>query len=140
MSPPASPPDPLASLPFVFLDRSLGRIQVPDLLRAAGVQLVTLAEHYGMPADEDVEDVTWLADSAQRGWVAFMRTSVRRRPAERLAIEANGARCFCITNMNLPSAAMTKRYLTNLAAIADSCGQPGPFMYAVHANRIQRLL
>ncbi len=75
MSPPASPPDPLASLPFVFLDRSLGRIQVPDLLRAAGVQLVTLAEHYGMPADEDVEDVTWLADSAQRGWVAFMRTS-----------------------------------------------------------------
>lgn len=140
MSPPTSPPDPPASLPFVFLDRSLGRVQVPALLRAAGVRLVTLAEHYGMPADETVEDVTWLADSAQRGWVAFMKDErIRRRPAERLAIEANRARCFCITNMNLPSAAMAERYLDNLAAIADACAQPGPFMYAVHANRIERL-
>ncbi len=101
---------------------------------------MTLAEHYGMPADEAVDDVTWLTDSARQGWVAFMKDErIRRRPAERLAIEASGARCFCITNMNLPSAAMAERYLTNLAAIADACEQPGPFMYAVHSNRIERL-
>ncbi len=114
---------------------------MPTLLRAAGIELVTLAEHYGMPEDETVEDVTWLADSAQRGWVAFMKDErIRRRPAERLAIEANRARCFCITNMNLPSAAMAQRYLDNLPAIAAACAQPGPFMYAVHANRIERLI
>ena len=140
MSPPASPPDPSASLPFVFLDRSLGRIQVPNLLRAAGLKLITLAEHYGMPADESVDDVTWLTDSARRGWVAFMKDErIRRRPAERLAIEASSARCFCITNMNLTSAAMAERYIVNLAAIAQACTEPGPFMYAVHANRIKRL-
>lgn len=48
----------MARLPFVFLYRSLGRIQVPRLLRARGVELVTLAEHYGVPADEKVEDTT----------------------------------------------------------------------------------
>jgi len=141
VSPPASPPDQLASLPFVFVDRSLGRLAVPRLLRAAGIELTTLAEHYGMPADETVEDVTWLADSARRGWVAFMKDErIRRRPAERRAVEANGARCFCITNMNLPSAAMAERYLHNLAVITEACAQPGPFMYAVHANRIERLV
>ena len=36
-------------LPELFLDRSLGRIKVPRLLREAGLNLVTLAEHYGVP-------------------------------------------------------------------------------------------
>jgi hypothetical protein len=36
--------------------------------RKAGLELVTLAEHYGIPADEKVEDVTWLAETAARGW------------------------------------------------------------------------
>ncbi len=35
---------------------------------------------------------------------------------------------------------MAERYLANLAAIAGACAQqPRPFMYAVHANRIERL-
>lgn len=48
----------MAAEPFVFVDRSLGRIIVPRLLRAAGIALITLAEHYGMPEDEAVEDTT----------------------------------------------------------------------------------
>ena len=47
-------------LPDLFLDRSLGRIVVPNLLRAAGLRLVTLAEHDGIPEDEDVTDEDWL--------------------------------------------------------------------------------
>jgi hypothetical protein len=49
-----------AGLPDLFLDRSLGRIKVPQLLRATGLQLVTLSEHYGIPADELVADDEWL--------------------------------------------------------------------------------
>ena len=41
-------------LPDLFLDRSLGRIKVPTLLRAQGLRLVTLAERYGVPQDENV--------------------------------------------------------------------------------------
>ena len=51
-----------AGLPDLFIDRSLGRIQVPGLLRAAGLRLIALAEHYGIPADENVADTTWLAE------------------------------------------------------------------------------
>lgn len=49
-------------LPDLFIDRSLGRIEMPRLLREAGLRLVTLAEHYGVPDDEDVTDVAWLRD------------------------------------------------------------------------------
>jgi hypothetical protein len=42
--------------PRFFLDRSLGRRAVPEALRADGWDLITLAEHYGMPADEQVAD------------------------------------------------------------------------------------
>jgi PIN like domain len=141
VSHPGTPPETLVTgLPFVFVDRSLGRIQVPALLRAGGVQLVTLAEHYGVPADEQVQDVTWIAESAQRGWIAFMKdANVRRRPAEREAIKISGARCFCLVNANIRAAMMAERYLANLRAIERACSQPGPFLYAVHASRIEPL-
>ena len=58
-------------LPDLFLDRSLGRIKVPRLLRAAGLRLITLAEHYGIPEDEDVSDDEWLELAGRRGWVVL---------------------------------------------------------------------
>ena len=54
-------------LPELFIDRSLGRRQVPDLLRAAGVQVCTLAEVYGIPADESVADTDELELAGTRG-------------------------------------------------------------------------
>lgn len=37
--------------PKYFLDRSLGRKAVPEALRADDWDVITLAEHYGMPAE-----------------------------------------------------------------------------------------
>ena len=126
--------------PFVFLDRSLGRIQVPRLLRAAGIELVTLAEHDGRPQDESVEDTTWIVDAASRGWISFMKDHhIRRRPAERAAIKASKAQCFCLANASLKADDMARRYLENLGAIARASAFPGPFLYAVHASRMERL-
>ena len=48
---------PPAPQPRFFLDRSLGRLAVPALLRAAGWDLVTLSERYGIPDDERVSDI-----------------------------------------------------------------------------------
>jgi hypothetical protein len=82
-------------LPHVFIDRSLGRIAVPRLLREAGIQLTTLAEHYGIPQDESVADVTWLADTARLGWAAFMKDErIRRRPAEQETVRIHKAALF----------------------------------------------
>jgi hypothetical protein len=127
-------------LPDLFIDRSLGRVQVPALLRQAGLRLVTLAEHYGIPADEDVEDVTWLEMVGQRGWVAFMKDAeIRRRRAEQDAVREHDVRAFCLTAGSLTADRMAARFVDNLGAITTACQQPGPFIYAVHETRIVRL-
>lgn len=141
MLPRDKPPDGHpAGLPRLFLDRSLGRIKVPNLLRAAGLDIVTLAEHYGIPADERVEDVTWLAEAGREGWAVLMKDSrIRRRPAELEAVRTYQVRCFCITRADLNGEQMAARYLANLPAITRACRRPGPFIYAVREWRINLL-
>jgi hypothetical protein len=74
-------------LPELFLNRSLGRHQIPALLRSAGLRLRTLAEVYGVPADETIVDVDWLTGSGQQGWVVLMKDErIRYHPAELLRI------------------------------------------------------
>jgi PIN like domain len=91
-----------AGLPDLFIDRSLGRKQVPALLRAAGLRLVTLAEHYGVPADENVTDVTWLADVGRLGWAVLMKDErIRYKRPERDAVARHNVRCFCLTRQDL---------------------------------------
>lgn len=127
-------------LPDLFLDRSLGRIQVPDLLRAHGLRLVTLAEVYGFPADEEIDDITWLADAGRHGWAVLMKDArIRRRSAEQRALIDHRVRAFCLAAGSLRSAEMAERFVTNLGAMAAACSYPGPFIYAVHATRIVRL-
>lgn len=127
-------------LPDLFLDRSLGRIKVPNLLREAGLRLVTLAEHYGIPHDEQVVDVEWLEFAGASGLVVLMKDErIRYRPAERQAVIDHAVRCFCLTSGNLSGQDMAARFLDNLGAITDACAADGPSIYAVHATRIVRL-
>ena len=101
---------------------------------------MTLAEHYGIPQDEDVEDVTWLAETARRGWVAVGKDErIRRRPAEKAAVRRHGARCFYFTRGDLRAEDYVERLLVNLENITRACGEPGPFTYVVHPNRIERM-
>jgi uncharacterized protein with PIN domain len=66
-----------------FVDRNLGRVAVPNLLRAAGWELITLAEHYGVPEDEQVTDTRLIEDSAKLGWAVLMKDKrIRYRQAE----------------------------------------------------------
>jgi len=124
-------------LPDIFLDRSLGRWQVPALLRAQGLRLVTLAEHYGVPQDETVPDEDWLALVARSGWIAFTKDE-RIRTRESWAIQKFGTRCFSLNRQGLSSSEMVQRFIDNLPAIAKACAQPGPFYYAVHSRGIHR--
>ena len=129
-----------AGLPDLFIDRSLGRIQVPRLLRAAGLRLTTLAERYGIPADETVSDEQWITDVGRRGEVAFMKDArVRYNAAEKAAIIRHAVRCFCLSRRDLTAEQMANRFLGNLDRIAATCANDGPFIYAVHETRIEWL-
>ena len=128
------------ALPTLFIDRSLGRHQVPAGLRAAGLRVVTLAEHYGVPRDQSVADVTWLAETAALGWVSLGKDArLRRRPAEREVIRLSGARCLYFTRADLVAAEYLRRVLSNLDAISSACAQPGPFIYVIHPARLERM-
>lgn len=126
--------------PRFFLDRSLGRKAVPEALRADGWDVITLAEHYGIPADENVADTEWIEEAAQRGWVILMKDKrIRHRQAEIAAVTDHRARCFVITRGDLPSADMVQRFITNKAAILATAADHGPYIYSVQTDRISRL-
>ncbi len=127
-------------LPELFLDRSLGRRQVPDLLRGAGLRLRTLAEVYGVPADESITDADWLARAGQQGWIVLMKDErIRYRPAERAAVIDHEVRAFCLTSGNLRAATTAQQYLAVLGQLVEACRQPGPFLYAVSRNGLRRV-
>jgi PIN like domain len=85
-------------LPDLFLDRSLGRKKVPELLRAEGLRLITLAEHYGIPSDETVEDVEWLQLCGDRRWLAVMKDDrIRYVGAERRALVESRVRAAVVS-------------------------------------------
>ncbi|MFE0149647.1 hypothetical protein ACFWY5_21035 [Nonomuraea sp. NPDC059007] len=53
---------------------------VPGLLRAAGWDLITLAEHYGVPEDESDSDTGWIEESVQPGrWKTSASATARPR-------------------------------------------------------------
>lgn len=126
--------------PRFFLDRSLGRKAVPEALRADGWDVITLAEHYGMPADEQVADTDWIKEAATRGWLVLMKDKrIRHRQVEIAAVVQHKARCFVITRGDLCSADMAQRFTTNKAAILLAVAEPGPYIYSVQTDRIVRL-
>jgi len=126
-------------LPRLFLDRSLGSIKVPGILRDAGLCLITLVEHYGRPTDETVSDPEWLELVGANGWAAFTKDKrIRLVQENRQALIARRVRCFYLSNQSLPGDEMAARFLSNLPRIT-ACARSGPFMYAVHQNRIQEM-
>ncbi len=132
-----SPP---AGLPDLFIDRSLGRIKVPQLLRAAGLRLTTLAERYGIPADEDVADEDWLRDAGERGEVVFMKDErIRYRPAEKHVVTAAAVRAFCLSRRDLDADAMAALFLDNLTRIAEISAREQACLYVISFVGLRRV-
>lgn len=123
-----------------FADRSLGRLQVPNGLRAAGFDVVTLSERYGVPKDETIKDETWLREAGRRGEIVLMKDRrIRYRSPELSALRAHKVRVFCLTNGNLTGSEMIVYFAANMTQILVACEEPGPFIYIVHAATIEKI-
>ena len=130
----------LAGLPDLFIDRSLGRIQVPHILRAAGLRLTTLAERYGVPADETVSDVTWLSEAGQRGEAVFMKDARwRYNPAEKQAVHEYRVKAFCLARQSLTATAMAQLFLDNIEAITSACQGRNEGLFVVTNAGLRRV-
>lgn len=130
---------PFPSRPEFFLDRSLARRVVAGMLRSAGWSIRTHIEVYG-GRDQEVEDVEWLELCGREGWIALtMDRRVRYHPAEIAAIRRHRVKAFALASGNLRAADQAHRFLGNEALILVACIDPGPFVYAVHTGRIERI-
>lgn len=128
-------------LPDLFVDRSLGRVTVPRLLREHGLRLTTLAERYGVPADEKITDVEWLGDAGRNGEAVLMKDEmIAHRPAERVAVVEHSVRCFCLARKDLSGPAMANEILQNLPAITDACGEDASGVWIIRRQGLRRLL
>jgi hypothetical protein len=126
--------------PEFFIDRSLGRLAVPNALRAHGLVVHTMAEVYGERVGQGLKDETWLRDVGERGWVVLMKDdAIRRRPSERDALIAGGVRAFCLTNAQLTGAEQGRRFVENRHRILRQAAGSGPFIYGVYEEGIKRL-
>jgi PIN like domain len=98
------------------------------MLRAAGLRVVTLAEHYGIPEDESVADIDWLRLVGERKWIAFMKDDrIRYVPAEKAAFVAFEVRAFVITNASLSAQVMANRIVSAMPKIHEICqSRSGP--------------
>jgi PIN like domain len=126
--------------PEFLLDRSLSQRSLPAALREAGLTARTLADVYGEHKAAETDDATWLALAGQRGWVVLGKDDhIRRRPAELRALAAGRVRMFCLTTAQLTFAAQADWILANQHRIIQATVNPGPYVYAVHGDRIAKL-
>ena len=126
--------------PTFFVDRSLGRVQVPRLLRAAGWSLLTMAEHYGEQVGQGVEDTDWLHLAGEQGWPVLVKDEkIRYRPAERAAIVRHGVRAFYLTSGNLSSQQMADVVIASRAVVWTLAAEAGPALFAVSRGSVRRI-
>jgi predicted nuclease of predicted toxin-antitoxin system len=124
--------------PEVFVDISLGAKAVPAVFREAGYTVHTTHLVFGQR--RKVADTEWieLAD-AERWLVACKDARIRRRPAEKLALARSTLRVLCLTNGNLPSVEQARRFQLSMRAFTALWSMPGPCVYGVYRDRIERL-
>lgn len=100
-----------------------------------------MREHYGEVVGQRVADATWIALTAERGWIAFHKDdNIRRNELERRVVLASRARMFCIPRADISAEEAAARYLDNLDSIRLAAQSEGPFIYSVLRRRIERLL
>jgi hypothetical protein len=83
---------------------------------------------------EGLDDEVWLPIVAERDWIVIHRdTHIRKRPRERDALLACGARTFCLTHAGQYTRWKTVHLLTHRwSDIEDTASQsPGPYIYSV---------
>jgi hypothetical protein len=124
----AKPPDDVV----FFVDRSLGKIDVPETLRAAGYQCERHDDHW----DQTTEDSVWLAGISTRKWVVLTKDErIRYRPLELQALSSARLRTFIVICGNVRGAETAKILLAAMPRIlAVLRRRRGPFIYYIYKN------
>ena len=103
------------------------------------IKKVTNLGEFGEAAGQRIEDVAWMPEVAAAGEAVLMSDSIHKKKAEEARVLRDcGLRAF-IVNAQLPAAETVRRFTVSLQAIERACRRPGPFVYRLHPERIERL-
>jgi hypothetical protein len=89
---------------------------------------------------EGVPDVEWLERCGRERWVVLSKDKRLRHDRDQQAMMVeHGVKAFVLTSGNLVAAEQADRFLKNISRIERAARTVGPFIYAVHSRRIERL-
>lgn len=99
-----------------------------------------MADIYGEKQAQRLADETWLRDAGKNDWVVLTKDdAIRRRPAERDALNDAAVRVFCLTTAKLRGSEQTERFAENRHRILRQAKKPGPYIYGVYRDGLRRL-
>lgn len=123
-----------------FLDRGLGSRIVPDGLRAAGWATTTMDERYGLAEAQSVPDVVWIREASALGEVLITKDrQIAKRYLEAEAIYYSEARVLTIASAQITGREQLKRLLDNESRILRQTDKPGPWVFGVYPDSVQRI-
>jgi predicted nuclease of predicted toxin-antitoxin system len=100
--------------PVFFIDRSLGKKQVANLLRKARATVEIHDDHFS----QDTLDVEWLTQVGQRNWVVLTKDEkIGYRTLEQVAVAQASVRLFVLVSRNLTGAEMGEVFVKALSCM-----------------------
>jgi len=119
--------------PVFFVDRNLGRRVVPGAMRAAGLLVEVMDEHF----DPATPDEVWLRAVGDRGWFVVTRDQrLRYRGVELAAIEEAGVGVFVIAGTAARTGPEVAETIVRAkdAILTVTLRRERPFIAKVYAN------
>jgi len=129
----------VADLRF-FSDRSLGDHEVPEALRAAGWQVVSMRERYGAVTAQGLADIDWIRDATAEGEVLLTGDkAIAKRPIEARAVIAAEARMFALGKNQLTGTQKAQLLNHERAIFRRAPTQAGPYVVSISERGLETL-
>lgn len=86
----------------------------------------------------NVEDVSWIREGAQKGWILLSgNKNMRYVPLELKAIQESQARVFVLAQGDWPGPRQVAAFVNNLERIIKAAQTPGPYIQKVYDNHLE---
>jgi predicted nuclease of predicted toxin-antitoxin system len=101
-----------------FVDRSLGRGIVVEVLRAAGETVVAHDDRFA----QNTPDAEWLVEVGRLGWIVLTKDkNIRSNHLEQAALVTANVACFMLSRADLTAPVVGKIFVDSLPQIRRVC-------------------
>jgi predicted nuclease of predicted toxin-antitoxin system len=115
-----------------FVDRCLGKKQVPETLRSTGITVELHDDHFA----KDAQDTDWLPQVGAKGWIVLTKDErIGKRTLEKIAVAQAGVKMFVLVSQSLSGVDMANAFKQAIKAIQTFVkDNPAPFIAKVYRD------